>query len=423
MAEAVNPNNLVNPLDQIKNKQEQGSDLIKNIVSNETAVEEQNILGDAPELDRSLIQDIEPPKSILLLILKILFGMIFTVSMASLAFFTSQLTDTFDFVTAKFSLPNISQELSSTNAEIIALQTDLNLNRYLEIKGYLDRLSFKGDSFMQQYEIANSQTSSSAEKKEAAEALQGLKADLKEAFEGARENYSKNFTAPLIDINFKDSVQLEALYQEKLKAVLQEKASLIANNADPVSKKDYRNYTQTMSLVGKSELKGLLIQIDFAQLSDKEAYEFVKKVNSLIINDLSTIQAIKLQRIKWSDIMNEIDLRTMAVDDQYSENFYDELGGIRYTNYDFESESRKIVIVGETKRLFDTTNFTLIADLIDEINKSKLFENAEMRTFNKSGSLEEGYVAVLKMAFNLQGDVVTAEDGEVTPDEIPEFLK
>ena len=32
---------------------------MKNIVANETASSEQNILGDAPELDRSLIQDIE----------------------------------------------------------------------------------------------------------------------------------------------------------------------------------------------------------------------------------------------------------------------------------------------------------------------------------------------------------------------------
>ena len=84
----------------------------------------------------------------------------------------------------------------------------------------------------------------------------------------------------------------------------------------------------------------------------------------------------------------------------HSENYFDELGGIQYTSYDFDSSGPSISIVGETKR-FDTTNFTMIVNLIDELNNSDLFENAEMHSFSKSGSLESGYTASVKLNLGL----------------------
>ena len=45
------------------------SDIIKNIVSTETGGAAKSILGEAPTLDTSLIRNLPPPRSLLLVIL------------------------------------------------------------------------------------------------------------------------------------------------------------------------------------------------------------------------------------------------------------------------------------------------------------------------------------------------------------------
>ncbi len=387
--------------DQNKAPQAGESDLLRNIVSTETGDADKAILGEAPELDTSLLQDIGPQKSVLLLTLKILFSLLFIASIASVVFFTSQLTNIFDFATARFNLPNISQELASSNSEIISLQTDLNLNRYLQIKAAFDKFSYDGDEFIQSYEIFNSQTSSAQEKDQASDGLTDIKKDLKESLLTIQTKISGKFLAPLIDVNFSENAQLQSLYEEKLRNALNEKISSLSSSTDSQTKRDVRNYQQILKLIGNTELKNLITQADFDALKDEEIYNFIKQVNSLIVNDLSVIHAIKNKRIKWSDVIDEIDLRTMAVDSHFDDNFYDDLGGIRYTSYDFDTSARKISISGETKTI-DTTNFTTIVNLIDELNQSKFFQSAEMRSFSKSGSLDDGYTATLKLTFDLK---------------------
>ena len=107
----------INPLDI---KQETGklenSSFLSSVVSTETANTDDRILEEAPEIDSSLLEDIVPPKSMLLLFLKILFGLLVVVSLSAVLFFTSQLTTNFDIITDRFSLPNISKTLVSNNA-------------------------------------------------------------------------------------------------------------------------------------------------------------------------------------------------------------------------------------------------------------------------------------------------------------------
>ncbi|MFH1284189.1 MAG: hypothetical protein ABIH78_01195 [Candidatus Peregrinibacteria bacterium] len=394
----------INPLDvKASASTEKESGVIENIVSTETSKGEERILEEAPELDVSLLREIAPPKSLLLLVLKVVFGVLVAAGASAILFFTSQLTTTFDFLASKFGIPNISKELASSNSEITSLQTDLNLSRYLQIKGDLDRLSFYGDSYVRDYEVANSQTSENTDKKAAVDDLAVLRDQLREIFMAVKDNAVLDISAPLVDKEIADEAALTTLFEQELVSKLTEKSTELADSSDPQAKRDYKNYRQTINLVGNSALRNLVVQTDFDSLSDKDLYIFIKSLNAVIVNDLSIIQKIKDMRIKWSDIINEIDLRTMAVDSYYSENYYDEIGGIRYVSYDFDSANQSISIVGETKR-FDTNNFTMIANLIDELNSSSLFKNAEMKSFSKSGSTDTGYTASLKLSLDLEPD-------------------
>ncbi len=397
-----------------------GNKVIQSIVSTETSEKEKNILDIPPEIDESLLGAAEPPKSILLLILKACFGFLIVFGVVSFIFFTLQLGDTFNFITSRFGFNTASSELVAVNTEINALQTNVNFYNYLQLKAVLDEFSFYGDSYFKNYEIFDSQTSSEAEKKDAEKELKSLIAPLKESFEQAKRLIVYPFTIQILDVDTQtDPATLTQMFVGNLQSTLQFKANELSQNPDPTAFREYKNYLQTMKLAGNDGLKDVLTAFEFKEGDYAGLYNLIKNVNKLIVNDLSIIQEIKSKRIKWSDIMKKIDLSTIAADPEYNDKYYEQTGGIRYTSYDFDSETRKISITGETK-LFDTTNFTTIATLIDEFNNSPTFKNAEMRSFSKSGSLLEGYIATLNLALELEE---TYEDGAIDVSNVPDFLE
>lgn len=341
----------------------------------------------------------EKPRSVVLVLVKLFFSFLVIASVGSVLFFTSQLTNKLDGITSNFNLANISNELAIHNDQILDNQTEINFYRYLKIKGYFDNFSYFGDFYIQSYEVLNSQTASENEKYEARMSLENLKRNLRDYFLKLNEEYKNPF---IINLVVKEETgSLDIMFKDALVDLLNEKALSIKNNTDPQAKRDYKNYLDTRVLAGNNALKNLILNTDFDTLDSLGLYSFIKNINSLVVNDLSTMQEIKDQRIKWSDIIDEIELRTKQIDNYYTQDYYDDLGGIRYTNYEFDKKDRSISIVGETKRI-DTKNFTVIANLIDELNSSDFFENAEMRSFNKSGDLDEGYTANLKLNLDLQ---------------------
>ena len=66
---------------------------------------------------------------------------------------------------------------------------------------------------------------------------------------------------------------------------------------------------------------------------------------------------------------------------------------------------RTISIRGET-RTDDTRNFTLLSDLIDELEKSPLFSGVFNRTFSKAGEQDQNFTSSFNLSFALQ----TGED-------------
>ncbi len=397
MENSVTPN-LVNPLDSKGDKKDGSSDILKNLTSSNAP--EGKLLEDAPTIDFSLLKDVVPQQSGLLTILKYGFVGIVGAFLVAIVFFVVTLTDVFSLVSSPLGYTSLTKQLANDNTDIISLKTELNFNKYLLLKGYLDEFGYYGDAFAQNYEIFNTKTSTQAEKSSAGEKIASAKPELKKSFIAAKDIFSKEFDAPLYttDASTQDTM---TLFQQKLIDKLNTKAAELKDSTDMQAKRDYKNYIQIVALISNSELKNLIQSTDFDSLKDEDLYKLVNKVNSIVVNDLNVIQQIKNKRIRWSDIINEINLRTMAVDTSYNQDVYNQLGGIRYTSYDFDSESKKLSINGETK-IFDTTNFTLITDLIDSLNNSTLFSNAEMRSFSKSGSLDDGYTASLKLSLNLK---------------------
>lgn len=393
----------LNPLDSVAAVgKSEDSDFIKNLVA-DTGEQDKNIMDVAPELDRSLIEEVTPPTSMLLVLLKGLSAVMFVGGVVIVGFFTLQLTDTLQIVNQRFDIPNLSADLSSKNQDVIKTQTDINFYRYLQAKAALDKFSYDADTFLQNYAIYSSSTVSKDDKDAAKQAMADIRPVLKESFLAAREKLIMPISVNLADDGSSQADGADPAQQFIDSAVskLQSKAAELADPTDDAMRLDFKNYSYAASLINNSALRQMIANVDFDKLSDDELNNLIKAVDLLAVNDFSIIQKIKDTRIAWSDIIHEIDLRTIIADENYTKDNYESYGGIRYTSYSFDSESRQISLVGETKKA-DTTTFTTISNLIDSLNKSGIFEEAEMRSFSKSGDSKAGYTSSLRISFKLK---------------------
>lgn len=386
--------------------------VVESAIKTQEVSVEKTLLEAAPTVDTELLEEIEPPKSVLLYALKGVFVLLVAVGIGSFLFFTSQLNSYLNFATDPLKVPSALSELKATNEDVKNAQTDVNLYRYLKGAIYLDNFSYYGDDYLKNYSLYVNESATPEEKTAAKAKMDELKLNLGNSFKSVQENLTKEISIPLVDTEVPTNEELKTLFT----GLLNDKIGL----ADATSP-DYKLYKQAQKLVNNDELKTLLKDTDFASLKDADLAVFIGKVNDLALDEFSIIQKIKDKRVSWSDVINRIEFETSYVDQYFSEGYFDEVGGIQYTSYDFDASTGKISITGITKR-YNTDNFTMISNLIDQLNSSTFFNNVAMKSFTKSGSADEGYTATLKLDLELQKDAVDSEDKPIQVESMPGFL-
>jgi len=370
------------------------------------------LLEAAPTVDKDLLEEIEPPKSVLLYVLKSVFVLLVAVGIGSFLFFTSQLNNYLDFATNPLNVPSALSDLKSTNENVEEAQTDINLYRYLKGAIYLDNFSYYGDDYLKNYSLYANGSATDEERAAAKIEMDELKLDLNDSFKAVQENLTKEISIPLVDTEVPTNDELTVLFTGLLNDKLM--------SVDATSP-DYKLYKQAQKLVNNPELNSLLKGTDLASLGDADLAAFVGEINDLTLDEFSVIQKIKDKRVSWSDVINRIEFETSYVDQYFSEGYFDEVGGVQYTSYDFDASTGKITITGVTKR-YNTDNFTMISNLIDQLKSSPFFNNVAMKSFTKSGSADEGYTATLKLDLELQKDALDSEDKPIQAESIPSFL-
>ncbi|MFC1810920.1 hypothetical protein ACFLZH_05450 [Patescibacteria group bacterium] len=118
------------------------------------------------------------------------------------------------------------------------------------------------------------------------------------------------------------------------------------------------------------------------------------------------MSVIKSNRIRWAVLINEIEKITKDIDTLYNTGFFEELGGIKYSAFDFDAETNQIILIGQAKK-DDGNTFTLVANLIDALEQSLIFTDVDNRSFPKTGSDEEGYMSSFRIELSLEEDYLT----------------
>jgi len=364
------------------------SDIITGVFAKEAkeAKKQDNILGPIPELQTKLTGSYDPSKKTFKLAMT-LFISLACVSLAILGFFYAEMNPKFDLL-AGIRGPNTIQRLNNSRTDIITMQTAINQKNYLLLNFYLQQLSYLSDSY------------STARSVQGVKSTTDLQSNILLTYENALSVWKEPKTASRIP---------EQTFTDELKKTLSaELAKLKKEDQTDLIKSQIKDYENTINLINNKKLATFFnkntddIKADLP-LDDTKLYALTTEALSTLNNEFSVLSNIKSTRMHWAEIVNEIEKATKNVDTLYNTGFYEELGGIQYNSYDFNAKSGKIIISGKVKK-DDGSTFSLIANLIDALEKSDMFVNVDNRSYPKSGSEDEGYTSSFRIEFNIQTD-------------------
>lgn len=395
------------------------TDIINGILKTEDTEERKPLLGPLPKIDMSMFIDEEYRAKQKLFFAKGAFATIFMAALFTWGYFHIQLSPTFDLFSQQIG-PNVTQTLHAKTDTLQSSQTLLNAKRYLITKVHLDNFAYYADEFLKRYEESKA-TQSEAKKAKLEEQLTDLRAKLQTDFEAINTNISEpNY----IDV-YREGEALESdaklEFNQMLLNYFEEEKAKLSEKDPAAARAETKEVNEITSLIDNAKFESIFKRGDFDSLTNEDVKGLIGEVNGVIKNEFSILHSIMAEKINWANVISKIENITKEVDKDYGSGYFEQIGGIAYTGYDFDSASNRVSITGQTKR-DDATNFTLIANLIDKLEASEMFKDVNMRSFTKSGSVDSGYVATLKLDFFLQNDEESSSDEKEDPLEVPEDL-
>jgi hypothetical protein len=389
------PQNLyTNIFEKQEEKKEDSSKILSGVFAkkDEAGRTKENILGPLPEIERSLIGSFDPSERNLK-VTKILFGSLIGALILAMGFFYVELNPTFDLLSSLRG-PNTAQLFNNTENSIVTTQTSINRKNYLLMSYYLQKLSYLSDGYAKIRKAADDSTIKNAAQE-----------DIILTYENALTKWKEPINAGNIP---------EETFRAQLKNEFQnELTQLKKENPTPSATAEIKNYTAALQVLNNKQL-GTIFKNDADNMKsdlpgdDTKLFSLTQDVLKTLTNDFNTISELKMQRIQWSIIVQEIEKITKSIDTLYNTGFFEELGGIQYSNFDFDAATNRITLTGKAKR-DDGSTFTLIVNLIDALENSNLFKDVDNRTYPKTGSEEEGYISSFRIELSIEDNSVLTQ--------------
>lgn len=332
---------------------------------------------------------------------KTVFFLAVLVLLGTYGFFYSQLNPNFTLLNDQLG-PNVAARFESSNSELKAKQTELNLINYRMARLFLDEVNSQIDPFQRQTAIENSSFSTLAEKQNAALELQILGAGIKRTLGETQKILSK----PLgIDIYTSEPVipeEREAEFENFLKTKLNEESAALNADSKP-NVVEIRLIENVLRLVENRSFRQTLLAQDLGKISEEAFSGMLAKIREEGSDELSAIDKVKEKRIDWGSVISDIHAVTTKADPFYGQGLFKTVGGFLFSSYRFDAKTGRISISGLTKRS-DSKIFSAIAELVDAIEKSPKFKDIEFRSFTKSKDESGDYSSSVNLDFTLQAE-------------------
>jgi hypothetical protein len=397
-----------------KKESSNDTELMKNILQQKAVAPKiKPILGDAPTLQKSLEETKISNQKNKLRSAQIIFLFVFFAALGMAGYFYSELSPKFDLFG-----PNTTARLTDVNKNLRSSQTTINKYRYLAAQLDLNAFSFTSDKYLDK---TAQMAASAAKAKELAPEVKELAEELSAILSRIKDNLEptivlETFRTKAESILTDEEIRRE--FESDLRQSLQQdrKNILSAKILSENNEQNLRIIDNALKLVGNSKMlnsiKSVSVDLlekdllDYAENKDPEKRKEIQKTMESVLastkSDIAIIGSVKAGRTEWSWIIDKIEQVTTIVDPNLNAGLFEVTGKeIVYNGYELESSTNKIVLSGNT-RTNDANNFTLISDLIDQLEGSQYFKNVEMRSFTKSGSAQLGYTANFKIDLQLE---------------------
>lgn len=402
-------------------KPEKDSKMVKSILVQKEALEKMKpILGNAPDLGKTLEVEREYRLKRKMRLLQSAFAGVVVVALGMAFFFYTQLSPQFTLFGV-----NLVQRLEDTNTNLRKLQTQINKSRYLAVQLALNELSYQADRFLGNFMRSRDPALSLAEKNVFLANVEDAKKIMPSLLSDIRANLTSEFFVKTVSIDHQSTdEELRQQAEFDLKSALAYDRKALGPN--PTNAEDIQNaklFDQTLKLVGNRGLLGTLqnISIDNFQRSldayvqdydlqkDQQLRKTLDSVLASSKSQLAVIADVKRNRITWSQIVQQIETVTTKTDPVFGKPLLSPDKNIVYNGYEFDAATQKIVLSGTTTTR-DGKNFTLMSDLMSQLEQSPYFSDTEMRSFSKTKDIGEGgvpnYVANFKIDLRLEsGDL------------------
>lgn len=351
------------------------------------STKQKNILKPKKSDDELLIYK-KPTLGANLLKLAILLGLL------GFAFFYSQLSPTF-----KALGENPVQAREATYDRVLILQSQIGKQNHEIAKLALDDYLYTADSYLHKVGLYSSSLVSQKDRATLESEFPTLRAKMREDLLIASEKLLTKSIPERLPAPFRSGKTHAQEFKGALKDMIRNdiNAENSAGNAENVS------FMRSISkLVDNETIKPKLSQLQIPTMTDAEFAEMSEILADSNTSGFAALASIRNDRVKWSDIIEEIEVVTKSVDQLFANQFLaGNVGEIFYSSYNLDRKNNAISITGESFS-DDGKNFSVTADLIDAFEASDMFMEVEMDSFTKAKEQDNSFKGIISIELVLE---------------------
>lgn len=315
-------------------------------------------------------------------------------------FFYTQLSNDFTWFAGQLG-PNVASRFESSNSELMAKQTELNLVRFRMARLILDEVNNNIDPFQKQDAVLKSAFSTEAQKQAAKAEFQILGASLKKSLKEVQAILKNPLGIDTFSRKPVTPEERDALYESLLKDQLTREKAALAGADGSANPAEARLIDNVLRLVENKAFRDAITFQDFETVSEESFAAILSKIRNEGTDDMSSIERIRARRLNWSEVIQNIHAVISKADPLYGQGFFKTVGGFLFSSYSFDSKAGRISISGMTKTS-DSKTFSAIAELVDSVEKSPKFKDIDFRSFTKSKDESGDYSSSVGLDFSLQ---------------------
>ena len=323
-----------------------------------------------------------------------LLKLVFLFGLLAFAFFYSQLSPTFTVLGE-----NPVQNRVMTYKRVLDLQAHISKQGHILAKLALDDYLYTADSYLHKVGQYGSSLISQKDKAILESEFPTLRAKMREDLLLASEKLLQKLIPDGLPAHFEEGKNHSQEFKIALKDIIRAEiqAATDAKNMDEVT------FMRSVSKLADNEtIKPKLNRLQVPTMTDAEFKDMADILAESNTSGFAALASIRNKRLKWSDIIREIEQTTKSVDQLFGNQFLSgDVGEVFYSSYNLDHKNNSISITGETFS-DDGKNFTVSADLIDAFEESDMFKNVEMNSFTKSKEQDNSFRGVLNLELELE---------------------